>query len=220
MEEINQFISKISQDPAGLLNPEAIIKYGGLTILFLTIFAETGLFFCFFFPGDSLVFTAGVLTATGDLDASLITVYLVMIAAAVIGNMTGFAIGKRSGPLLMTRRDSIFFKKEYVTTADNFYQKHGGLALILGRFLPVIRTFAPIVAGVLKIPYQKFFLLSLAGAVLWVVPLVTIGFFLGKIPWVHNNLGYIIIAMVIIITAPVILKVINESKKNKQSSNV
>jgi membrane-associated protein len=216
MQELSDFLNRVMEDPSGVFNPETVIKYGGLSILFLIIFAETGLFFCFFFPGDSLVFTAGVLCATGDLDAGLITVYAVMIVAAIAGNMVGFAIGKKAGPLLMKRNDSIFFKKEYVSTADNFYKKYGGLALVLGRFLPVIRTFAPIVAGILKISYRRFFMLTVIGAFCWVIPIVSLGYLLGNIIWVKENLGYIIIAMVILITSPVAVRIIAESKKTKK----
>jgi len=218
MEELLQFFRQIAQDPTSVFNPEALITTGGLTILFLIVFAETGLFFCFFFPGDSLVFTAGVLCATRDLDAGWPTVCAVMTAAAVLGNMTGFYFGKRTGPMLMKRQDSIFFKKDYVHTADRFYKKYGGAALVMGRFLPIIRTFAPIVAGILDLSYRRFFFLSVVGAALWVVPLVTAGYFLGTVPFVRENLGYIIIGMVIAITTPVIFKVIKESRTKKLSN--
>lgn len=215
MHELKEFFHQVVQNPASVFNPEAIITAGGLTILFLIIFAETGLFFCFFFPGDSLVFTAGVLCATKDLDASWLTVCLVMTVAATLGNMTGFYFGRRTGPLLMKRKDSLLFKKDYVHTAHDFYKKYGGIALILGRFLPIIRTFAPIVAGVLNLSYKRFLFLSVVGAILWVVPLVTVGYFLGTVPFVRDNLGYIIIGMVIVITTPVIFKVIKEHKRYK-----
>lgn len=213
--ELSQFYQNVLNDPASVFNPEAVIRYGGLSILFLIVFAETGLFFCFFFPGDSLVFTAGVLCSTGGINANWLEVNLVMISAAIIGNMTGFVLGRRSGNYLLSRSDSWYFKKEYIATADSFYKRYGGMALILGRFLPIVRTFAPIVAGILKISYRRFFILTVVGALAWVVPLVTLGYYLGHIPFVHENLGYIIIAMVVLITTPVILKVIRERRKQK-----
>ena len=219
MEELAQFFRTVSQDPASVFNPEALIAAGGLTILFLIIFAETGLFFCFFFPGDSLVFTAGVLCATGDLNASWLTVCFVMVMAAILGNMTGFFFGKRTGPLLMKRKDTLFFKKDYVRTADDFYKRYGGLALVMGRFLPIIRTFAPIVAGILNLTYSRFLFLSVVGAVLWVVPLVTLGYFLGSFVWVRENLEWIVVGMVVVITTPVIFKVI-KSHRQKRLENV
>ncbi len=216
MEEIRQFIQQIQNDPGSIFNPEAVIRYGGITILCLTIFAETGLFFCFFFPGDSLVFTAGVLTATQTLPYHWSIVLSLMILSAILGNLVGYWFGKRTGKLLMTRRDTIFFRKEYITTAENFYGRYGGMALVLGRFLPILRTFAPIVAGVIELPFRRFFFYSSFGAVIWVFPIGGAGYFLGKIQFVQNNLGYIILAMVIGITSPVIYKVLKERRKQKK----
>ncbi len=212
--ELSQFYQSIMNDPVSVFNPEALIRYGGLSILFLVIFAETGLFFCFFFPGDSVVFTAGILSATGEIQAGWLEVVTVMTVAATLGNMTGYWIGKRSGAILMKRSDTWYFKKEYIATADSFYKRYGGMALVLGRFLPIIRTFAPIVAGILKISTKRFFMFTIVGALGWVIPLVTLGHFLGNVPFVKNNLGYIIIAMVILITTPVILKVARERRKH------
>ena len=216
MDEIRKFIQQIQNDPGSIFNPEAVIRYGGITILCLTIFAETGLFFCFFFPGDSLVFTAGVLTSTGTLPYHWSIVLILMIVSAIIGNIVGYWFGKRTGGLLMKRKDTIFFRKEYVTTAETFYGRYGGMALVLGRFLPIIRTFAPIVAGVIDLPFKRFFFYSSFGAILWVLPLGGAGYLLGTIPFVQTNLGYIIIAMVIGITSPVIYKVIKENSKKKK----
>ena len=216
MEEIRQFIQQIQNDPGSIFNPEAVIRYGGITILCLTIFAETGLFFCFFFPGDSLVFTAGVLTATQTLPYHWSIVLSLMILSAILGNLVGYWFGKRTGKLLMTRRDTIFFRKEYITTAENFYGRYGGMALVLGRFLPILRTFAPIVAGVIELPFRRFFFYSSFGAVIWVFPIGGAGYFLGKIQFVQNNLGYIILAMVIGITSPVIYKVLKERRKQNK----
>ena len=215
MNELSNFFHEIVNDPGSIFNPEAVIQYGGLTILCLIIFAETGLFFCFFFPGDSLVFTAGVLTATGVLPHYWITVAALMILSAVIGNLVGYWFGKRTGVLLMKRPDTFFFRKDYVVSAENFYGRYGGMALVLGRFLPVIRTFAPIVAGVIRLPFRRFFFYSSFGAALWVLPISGAGYFLGTIPFVQDNLGYIILAMVIGITSPVIYKMISENKKRK-----
>ncbi len=216
MDEIRQFIQQIQNDPGSIFNPEAVIRYGGITILCITIFAESGLFFCFFFPGDSLVFTAGVLTATGALPYHWSIVAALMILSAIFGNLVGYWFGKRTGSLLVKRKDTIFFRKEYVTTAENFYGRYGGMALVLGRFLPIIRTFAPIVAGVIELPFRRFFFYSSFGAIIWVLPIAGAGYFLGTIPFVQNNLGYIILAMVIGITSPVIYKMINENRKRKK----
>lgn len=219
MEEIRQFIQQIQNDPGSIFNPEAVIRYGGITILCLTIFAETGVFFCFFFPGDSLVFTAGVLTATGALPYHWSIVSLLMIASAIAGNIVGYWFGKRTGRLLIKRRDTLFFRKEYISAAETFYGRYGGMALVLGRFLPIIRTFAPIVAGVIKLPLQRFMFYSSLGALLWVIPIGGAGYILGTLPFVQENLGYIILAMVIGITSPVIYKVVKENRKKKKLKN-
>ncbi len=218
MEEISQFIQQIQNDPGSIFNPESVIRYGGITILCLTIFAETGLFFCFFFPGDSLVFTAGVLTATGALPYHWSIVLSLMILSAILGNLVGYLFGKRTGDLMMNRKNNIFFQKEYITAAENFYGRYGAMALVLGRFLPIIRTFAPIVAGIIKLPFKRFLFYSSFGAILWVLPIGACGFFLGAIPFVQNNLGSIIIAMVIGITSPVIYKLLKERRKKKKKN--
>lgn len=217
--EVTNFFREILKDPGSIFNPETLILYGGLVLLFLMVFAETGIFFCFFFPGDSLVFTAGVLTSTGDLHRNICVVALTMIVAATLGNIVGYWFGRQAGPLLFKRKESIFFKHEYLTMADTFYQKYGATALILGRFLPVIRTFAPILSGVIRVDFRKFFLFSVIGAIVWVIPLVTAGYFLGTQPIVRENLEYIIIGMVIVFTGPIIIRFIRESKKLKNEND-
>jgi membrane-associated protein len=213
--DIMDFFRKGVENPSFLFNPKELIQVGGFIILLLMVFAETGIFFCFFFPGDSLVFTAGVLTATRDLNHNVFVVIAAMVIAATLGNLSGFFFGKRLGPGAYKRKESWFFKKEYLKMADDFYGKYGGLALMAGRFFPIIRTFAPIVAGIIKVDFKKFLFFSFAGAVTWVAPLVTAGYFLGKIPFVEKNLGYIIIGFIIVITSPVIIRFIRESKKMK-----
>ena len=218
--DIMDFFRKVWENPGSIFNPGELIRIGGFVLLLVLIFAETGIFFCFFFPGDSLVFTAGVLTATGDLHHNIITVMISMIAAAVAGNLTGYAFGRSLGPMAYTRRETWFFQREYLTMAESFYKKYGGLALMAGRFFPIIRTFAPIVAGVIKVDFKKFLFFSVAGAITWVVPLATAGYFLGQIPLVEKNLEYIIILLVIVITTPVIIRFFRESKKlKKEDSN-
>lgn len=214
--DIISFFQEILKDPGSIFNPEMLIRYGGLLLLFLMVFAETGIFFCFFFPGDSLVFTAGVLTATGDLQRNVYVVCITLIVAATLGNLVGYWFGRQAGPLLFKRKESIFFKHEYLIMADKFYAKYGATALILGRFLPVIRTFAPIMAGVIRVDFRKFLLFTVVGAVIWVIPLVTAGYLLGTQPFVRENLEYIIIGMVVVFTGPIIIRFIRESKKLKK----
>lgn len=211
-----EFLRTLWENPGSLFNPEELIRIGGLVLLLLMIFAETGIFFCFFFPGDSLVFAAGVLTATGDLHGGIVVVLITMIIAASLGNLVGYWFGRSLGIMAYKRPDSWFFRKEYLITAEKFYRKYGGVALMAGRFFPVIRTFAPIVAGIIKLDFLHFLFFSVAGAITWVVPLAVAGYFLGQIPFVEKNLEFILLGFVIVITTPVIIRLIKESRGSKQ----
>ncbi len=195
-----------------LTNPESIINYGGLLLLLIVIFAETGLFVGFFLPGDSLVFIAGLFCATNNslLDVSLPTLMFSLVLAAFLGNIFGYWFGKRVGEKLYRKEDSLLFKKRHVEVTQKFYSKHGGKTLILGRFLPVIRTFAPILAGVIKIDFKIFLLYNFIGALAWIVSLTSIGYFLGvSFPQVKDYIGWIVIILIIITAIPVLLTAIS-----------
>ena len=200
-----------------LVNPESIILYGGLTLLLFVIFAETGLMIGFFLPGDSLVFVSGLLCGTKPelLGIEIYILILSMSAAAIIGNMAGYYFGKKVGVSLFTKNDNLLFKKRYIDMTRAFYEKHGGKSLILGRFLPIIRTFAPIFAGVIHMDFKKFMLYNITGAILWISSLSLLGFYLGEIVWVQNNIGLIVIALVIITMIPVINTYRKEKALNK-----
>src|ERR1700754_3180006 len=129
-----------------LTDAQSILSKGGFYFLLIVVFAETGLFFGFFLPGDYLLFMAGLLCSSGMIDVSLGTLLFSVMAAGILGNYTGYWFGYRTGPMLLKKNDSFFFKKRYITIAEEFYAKHGGMALVLGRFFPIIRTFAPIFA--------------------------------------------------------------------------
>lgn len=190
-----------------LTDPQSIIQYGGFGLLLFVIFAETGLFVGFFLPGDNLVFIAGLLCSTRPhlMDVSFPVLLLSMIAAAVSGNMFGYWFGKKAGETLYTRKNSFFFRQSHVTTTKAYYEKHGGKTLILGRFLPVIRTFAPILAGVIKIDFKKFMLYNIIGAAAWIGSIGGIAYYLGyKFPEIENYLGYIFISLIILTTIPII----------------
>jgi membrane-associated protein len=196
-----------------LVNPESIINYGGLYLLLFVVFAETGLFFGFFLPGDSLMFTTGLLCATGELDFPIVIVISLVILASVIGNMVGYSFGKKMGEMLFKKESSLLFRRSHLIAANEFYKKHGGKAIVLCRFLPIVRTFAPIVAGAVKLDYKKFLLYNVIGGVLWVGSLVSIGYFLGvSIPGIKAYLGYIVIFLIIITTAPILIKIFSKKK--------
>lgn len=202
-----------------LTDPSSIITYGGLILLIVVVFAETGLFFGFFLPGDSLLVTAGLLCGTKTFDTHIVTLLLTVSLAAILGNITGYIFGKKVGRALFTRKDSLFFRKEYVILAEKFYEKYGGMALVMGRFLPIIRTFAPILAGVIAMNYARFMWYNFIGCVLWVFGLTLAGYFLGsRIPWVQDYLGYIVIGLIIITSIPII-RTYRKEKKNYKNRN-
>jgi len=199
-----------------LVNPESIIRYGGIYLLLFVVFAETGLFVGFFLPGDSLLFTAGLLCSTGVLQLHPVVLIILIIVAAVTGNMVGYSFGKKVGPLLFKRKSGFFFRQEHLVTANEFYKKHGKKTIILSRFLPIVRTFAPIVAGIVKLEYYKFFVYSLVGAFFWVCTLVLIGYYMGKyIPGTKEYLEYIVIFLIVITSIPFVYNWLKKKfKKN------
>lgn len=189
-----------------LTDPQSIIQYGGLWLLLFVVFAETGLFIGFFLPGDSLIFISGLICATKPhlLNTPFPILLLLLMSAAIIGNMFGYWFGYKAGKALFKREDSLLFKKKHLITTKAFYEKHGGKTLILGRFLPIIRTFAPILAGVIKIDFKKFMFYNIVGAVAWIGSLASIAFYLGtQFPQIENYLGYIVIGLIIITAIPV-----------------
>ena len=200
-----------------LTDPESIIKYGGLALLLFVIFAETGLFVGFFLPGDNLVFIAGLLCATKPLlmNVSFPVLLLLMMSAAIIGNVFGYWFGRKAGEKLYSRKDSFFFRKSHIETTKMYYEKHGGKTLILGRFIPIIRTFAPILAGVIKIEFKKFMLYNMIGAVAWIGGIGSIAFYLGKqFPQIENYLGYIFVGLIVLTAIPVVATYLKSRKKS------
>jgi len=207
-----------------LIKASDIISKGGFFLLLIVIFAETGLFFGFFLPGDYLLMLAGVACATGMLDVHIYVLILSLIAAGVLGNYTGYWFGYRTGPVLFKRNESIFFKKRYVTMAEAFYSKYGGMALVLGRFLPIIRTFAPIFAGVVKVDFKKFTLYNFIGSITWVCTLTLTGFFLGRRypEEIKYYLKYVVLGLIIITTIPLIIAYIRRKfiKTDAENENI
>jgi membrane-associated protein len=197
-----------------LTNPESIVKLG-LPLLLFVIFAETGLLIGFFLPGDSLVFISGLLCATNEtlLKVSITELILFMSLSAVVGNTFGYFFGKKVGEGLYKREDSLLFKKRHLEATRSFYEKHGGKTLFMGRFLPIIRTFAPILAGVIKIDLKKFMLYNVVGAIAWIGSVAGIGYFLGaKFPQTKNYLGYIVVGLIVATSIPVLVTYFKERK--------
>ena len=199
-----------------LTNPESIIHHGGLVLLLLVIFAENGLVVGFFLPGDSLIFLAGLICGTKPelLGTDVTTLTIAMFLAAVAGSLFGYVFGRRVGPPLFERKDSILFKRKYLDITQSFYAKHGGKTLVLGRFLPIIRTFAPIIAGVIRVPVPTFMFFNVVGGALWITSLSLIGYFLGtQFPAIENYVGYIVIGFIAITTTLLIRTYIKQRKE-------
>jgi membrane-associated protein len=189
-----------------LTDAQSILSSGGFYLLLIVVFAETGLFFGFFLPGDYLLFLAGLLSAAGIIHVPIYTLVLSLIAAGILGNYTGYWFGYRTGPVLFSKNDSFFFKKRYITVAEEFYAKYGGMALILGRFFPIVRTFAPIFAGIVRVDLKKFTIYNIVGSVAWVTTLTLTGYFLGRrFPNLKDYLQYIVLGLIIITTIPLII---------------
>ncbi|HLD24346.1 hypothetical protein A2973_03400 [Candidatus Gottesmanbacteria bacterium RIFCSPLOWO2_01_FULL_49_10] len=176
------------------LKPELLIRTAGLVGVFGVLFAESGLFFGFFLPGDSLLFTAGVLSSQGLLSFPLLL--LVSYVGAVLGDNVGYWFGHKVGKKLFQKEDSLFFKKHHLIDAQNFYNQHGAKTIVLARFMPFVRTFAPIVAGTADMHYPTFMKYNLLGGLLWAVGISSLGYFLGNIPLVKHNYELVILIII------------------------
>jgi membrane-associated protein len=193
-----------------LINPKWIIEHGGIYLLLGIIFAETGLFVGFFLPGDSLLFIAGIyggIISDNFYNVPFAVIMLMVAIAGVLGNMVGFWFGRKSGPLLFSRKDTFFFKKKYLYQAKEFYDKYGGGAIFFARFLPIIRTFAPIVAGIVQMERKKFMFFNIISSFAWVFSMMLAGHYLDKFfPTLKDHLELVVIILIIITTLPVLLK--------------
>ncbi|MDI9340063.1 MAG: VTT domain-containing protein [Sediminibacterium sp.] len=191
-----------------LTDPNSIIMYGGLWLLLFVVFAETGLLVGFFLPGDNLILLAGILCQARPelMNVNYPVMALLLITAAVLGNIVGYWFGRYAGEKLYSREDSWLFKKKHIEVTKTYYQKYGGnRTLILARFLPVVRTFAPIIAGVIKIDFARFMLFNVIGACLWILSLSGIGYFLVKLfPGIIDHMGYIFVALIILTAIPIL----------------
>lgn len=196
------------------MNIESIIQTVGLLGIFIIIFAESGLFVGFFLPGDSVLFTAGFLASQGIL--SLPALIIICFIAAVAGDSTGYTFGRKVGKKIFNKEDSILFHKDHIRKAQEFYKKNGPKAIVIARFIPVVRTFAPIVAGVGEMEYRTFITYNILGGLLWATGLNLAGFFLGKtIPNVDKYLFPIIILIIIISIAPNVIHVAKDEEMKK-----
>ncbi|MCW3123878.1 MAG: DedA family protein [Flavipsychrobacter sp.] len=217
MHEIIDFIKNLT-------NADWINAHYGLYLVLFIIFAETGLFVGFFLPGDSLLFVSGMIISRlhAPFEATILNLMywiLLLSVGGVLGNIVGYWFGNKSGHMLMKRPDSLLFKKKHLMQAHDFYEKKGGVAILLARFLPIVRTFAPIVAGMVDMNYKKFITYNILGCLAWVISMTTIGYILGENEWVKNNLEKIVILLIVVTTAPVLFKMFFGKKTATDNSN-
>ncbi len=222
-----------------LIQPQWYINTGGLWFILLVVFAETGLFAGFFLPGDSLLFVAGIFSEGDDLLGikpillsalgfkfnepflNLIFLGVLISIAGILGNTVGYWFGRKSGPFLFDRKDTFFFKKKYLYQAKDFYDKHGGSAIVMARFLPIVRTFAPIIAGVVQMDRKRFSFYNVSGSIAWVFTMLFAGHYLQRFILnsfdfdLKKHLEIIVIGIVLITTLPVIIKIFSTKKKKE-----
>ncbi|MBS1682480.1 MAG: VTT domain-containing protein [Bacteroidetes bacterium] len=193
------------------LSPEIIIHVGGVALLATVVFFETGIFFGFFLPGDSLLFTAGLLCESEWLTLSPLELIPLLILSATLGTAAGYFFGRWTGDFFSHRKENLFYRKRYVDVTQEYFDKHGMMAFVFGRFIPIVRTFLPILAGIAKIDVKKFWIYNLLGATLWVSTVVSAGYWLGRrFPQLVDNIGLIALVMIAISTLPVVISILRK----------
>jgi len=191
---------------------EMLVRVGGLVGLTAIVFVETGLLIGFFLPGDSLLVTAGLFAARGDLE--LLPMIVALSIAAIVGDTVGYNIGARAGPKLFTRPDSLLFNRRHLITTKEFYERHGPFTIVIARFVPILRTFAPVVAGVGAMEYKRFLFYNVAGGIGWVLTTVLGGYMLGHmVPNIHDHIHKVIAVVIVLSLSPAIIKVAKEKLK-------
>ena len=200
------------------LSPDALVG-AGLLVLLLVVFVESGLLIGFFLPGDSLLFTAGLLINTQD----VLPLWLVLITvplAAIAGDQVGYLIGRKAGPHIFNRPDSRFFQQEYVDKSYAFFEKYGARTIVLARFVPIVRTFAPVVAGVSRMRYRTFVTYNIIGGVLWGAGVTLLGYFLGQIEFVASNVEAIILVIITLSVLPIVFEVLRARQQHRSGPPV
>jgi membrane-associated protein len=199
-----------------LYNLPELIRWGGYAVLTAIVFAETGLLVGFFLPGDSLLVTAGVIAATGELNIVLLNVLL--CAAAIIGDQVGYMIGRRAGPKIFNREKSFLFAKDHLLRTKAFYDKHGGKTVVIARFMPFARTFAPVVAGVGAMSYRRFVSYNVFGGIGWVVSMTLLGYFLGtSIPDIDKHIHKVVAVVILLSILPGIIEILRHRMRRSRA---
>ncbi|USQ82711.1 VTT domain-containing protein [Streptomyces phaeoluteigriseus] len=200
------------------LDPDYLLDSFGIWGLLLIVFAESGLLIGFFLPGDSLLFTAGLLITSKQLDFPLWAAIVLICVAAILGDQAGYMFGKKVGPSLFTRPDSRLFKQENVTKAHDFFEKYGPKSLVLARFVPIVRTFTPIIAGVSGMRYRSFLTYNVIGGILWGAGVTLLGSWLGNIDFVKKNIEPILLLIVLLSVVPIIIEFLRARSQSKKNS--
>ncbi len=200
-------------DPESLIHllTQVITGWLGYALLAGVVFAETGLLFGLFLPGDSLLFTVGVVAGAGDLD--IVRICALLTVVSILGDQSGYLLGYRTGPRIFRRKDSLLFKQEYVTRTRAFYEKHGGKTLIYAKFVPIVRTFAPFMAGVGRMRYSRFLSFNVFGGIGWVLSMTLAGFALGDVAVVRRNFEKVVIGIVLVSVLPMVVQVLKSRKE-------
>lgn len=207
MDTLHELLSR-------LYDVEAIIRWGGMAMICAIVFAETGLMVGFFLPGDSLLVTAGVFAAAGHLD--VYSMLIMVSLCAVVGDQLGYFIGQKTGPALFTRENSLLFKRSHVLRAQAFYEKYGAKTIVIARFVPVVRTFAPVVAGVGQMNYRRFVRYNVFGGILWVACMILTGYLIGTVvPDINKHIHVVIAVVILLSVLPAIIEVMRSRRHKK-----
>ncbi|UDY34870.1 VTT domain-containing protein [Dermatobacter hominis] len=207
------------------LDPEKLIRSGGYILLFAIVFAESGLLIGFFLPGDSLLFIAGMASAgafrtgTDSIHFNIWVVLIGVFVAAVAGDQVGYLFGRKAGPALFRRPDSRFFKQEHLEKAQEFFESHGPRAIVLARFVPIVRTFCPIVAGAGQMEYKTFVRFNVIGGFLWGIGVTTLGYFLGNVAIIRDNIEIALLLVVAVSLIPIAIEVIRSRREKKRAED-
>ena len=209
MQELSELFNKLRDLPA-------LVQWAGYVGLTIIIFTETGLLIGFFLPGDSLLVTAGLLASQPDFGLNVYMLGTILSIAAIVGDQVGYSIGRATGPRIFTREDSLFFHKKHLIRAAEFYEKHGGKTIIIARFMPIVRTFAPVVAGAAQMNYRRFVMFNVVGGIFWVWSMLLTGYWLGRyVPGIDKHIEKVILVVIFLSILPGIIHWLKERKAAK-----
>jgi len=210
---VDVLVDALSGVLSGRYALDDLVRWGGYVVLVAIVFVETGLLVGFFLPGDSLLITAGLVAATGSLNIWWLNVLLV--AAAILGDSVGYAIGWRAGPRLFTRPKSLLFNPRHIDRTRAFYARHGAKTIVIARFVPIVRTFAPVVAGVGQMEYRRFLFYNVAGGVGWVTSMTWAGYLLGRtVPNINEQIHVVVIVVIVLSLIPIVVELVRERRRH------